>query len=208
MSIEMFCPQWYYIGTVSDEKQTSIKDLFAEFLSIEDNFTQPDDWKCTVKSSYNNPRNSAAPWTEFVALISDQISEFMNDMSPITNVSLIPQEAWVNKYPKGGFQEYHDHSVHNCNLSMVYFFTEFDDTVFRFYNNEDSKYKSSGLKQVFTIPSANAIIPKAHQGDVMIFPSFYPHYVCPNGNDEERITFSANFLVTPQEPAQGSPQTP
>ena len=57
MSIEMFCPQWYYLGTVSDEKQTSIKDLFAEFLSIEDNFTQPNEWNCTVKSSYNNPRN-------------------------------------------------------------------------------------------------------------------------------------------------------
>ena len=88
---------------------------------------------------------------------------------------------------------------------MVYFYKEFDETLFRFYNNEDSKYKSCGLKEVLSIPSSNTIVPKVAQGDIIIFPSFYPHYVCPNPYHEERITFSANFLVTPQEPAQGSP---
>lgn len=206
MTIEMFCPKWYYVGTVSEENQQKIKDLFKEFLSNDENFSDIDGWNCTVLSSYQNPNNSSAPWTEFLDCIREPIDEFMKQMSPTVDIELIPQEAWTNKYRKGHFQECHDHCMPFCNLSMVYFYKEFENPTFRFYMDDHSHYKASGLSNVLTIPSNYSVIPKVKQGDIIIFPSHYTHYVCANKNNEERITITANFYVTPQQVAQGSPK--
>ena len=201
----MFCPQWYYTGTVSEENQQRIAELFDDFVSNDDNFSESPDWNCPSLTTIHNEANGQAPWSEWLECIRDHIDSFLEETQPTKDIQIIPQEAWANKYKAGHFQEYHDHAVANCNISMVYFYKEFDETLFRFYNNEDSKYKSSGLKEVLSIPSSNTVTPKVTQGDIIIFPSFYPHYVCPNPYHEERITFSANFLVTVQQPAQGSP---
>ena len=40
--------------------------------------------------------------------------------------------------------------------------------------------------------------PKVSQGDVLFFPSHYPHLVSPHRGTRERITFSANFKVIPK----------
>lgn len=208
MTIEMFCPKWYYTGAVSEDNQIKIRELFGEFLSNDENFSDPDGWNCNVSTTMYNDANLDAPWSEFLNCIKSVINDFLEETQPMKDIEVVPQEAWANRYKKGQFQEYHEHAAPNCNVSMVYFYEEPDETLFRFYDNDDSKYKSSGLKDVLSIPSGTSIIPKVKQGDVMLFPSFYPHYVCPNNSDSERITFSANFLVTPQQPAQGSPQSP
>lgn len=208
MSIEMFCPKWYYLGTVSDDKQKEIRDLFDEFLSNDENFTAPEHWHCNVSTTIYNDSNLDAPWSELLDCLREQINQFLEETQPTKDIELIPQEAWANKYKQRDFQEYHDHSVPNCNLSMVYFYKEPSEVLFRFYDNEDARYKHSGLKEVLSIPSSTSITPKAKQGDVIIFPSHYPHYVVPNREDAERITLSANFLVTPQQPAQDAPQSP
>ena len=193
----MYCPKWYYTGTVSEENQIKIKELFEEFLSNDENFATPNNWNCTARSTYEQKSNYSAPWQEFLDLIKDNINEFMEEVHPQIDVEIQPHEAWANRYSKGEYQEYHTHSSPMCNISMVYFYKENENTHFRLCDNDHEPYRISGLSEYLSIPSGSTLAPKVGQGSILIFPSHYGHYVTPNDQDAERITFSANFLVMP-----------
>ena len=70
-----------------------------------------------------------------------------------------------------------------------------------YVRNLDSLFISCGLGDVFNLPTGFAIEPKIKQGSLVIFPSFYPHYVTPNNSDHERVTVSGNFWVVPDDKA-------
>ena len=203
MSVEMFAPAWYYVGDVNEEYQKRIEDLFKPFISNDDNFSDAVGWNCNVQTSFQHANNGSAPWTQWLECLRPQVDEFMDELQPLCDIEIIPQEAWVNKYHKGDHQEYHDHAVPQCNLSMVYFhtLTPGEMSNFKFYNNSHSLYKSCGLVDVFNLPTGFAIEPKIRQGSLVIFPSFYPHYVTPNNSDHERVTLSGNFWVVPDDKA-------
>ena len=48
------------------------------------------------------------------------IDDAIEKLKPTTDIEIIPQDAWANKYDTGHFQEYHTHEVPYCNLSIVY----------------------------------------------------------------------------------------
>ena len=94
----MFCPKWYYLGTVSDDKQKEIQDLFDDFLSNDENFTAPEHWHCNVSTTIYNDSNLDAPWSELLDCLREQINQFLEETQPTKDIELIPQEAWANKY--------------------------------------------------------------------------------------------------------------
>jgi hypothetical protein len=201
MTIKMFCPKWYYLGTVPLKNQEKIKDKFSHFILNDNNFLTPDDWECNVLSSYQNEKNSDAPWDIFLKEIEPCMTEFLREMYPKSNPQLVTTDAWINKYKRGGFQENHDHilSVNDprfCNLSLVYFY-QVDDTNFKFYNREYGEYKKSGLDDVFQISIENFTSPQVKNGDLIIFPSHYEHLVNKNTGKKDRITISINFRAIP-----------
>ena len=60
------------------------------------------------------------------------------------------------------------------------------------------KSTSNGYNKMFQIPNKPVSVPKVNSGDLIFFPSFYPHFVTPHFfRGFERITFSANFLIVP-----------
>ncbi len=203
MTVEMFSPRWYYRGSVSEENQQKIREGFARFLSIDKNFANRNEWNCNVLTSYQSPTNLEAPWEMWLDCLRPCVDEFMEAMRPKIDLELKPQEAWANKYLKGQYQEHHCHSVPFCNLALVYFYEQADNECpyFKFYNSQYPQYKASGLDDAFELPTAPIIEPKANQGDVIIFPSHYPHMVSPNKGDSVRITLSANLFAMPDEKA-------
>lgn len=147
-------------------------------------------------------------WNDWLECLRLSIDDALDKLKPTVDVEVIPQDAWANKYNKGHFQEYHTHEVPYCNLSMVYMYDipDNDDVGFRFWYDDHSKYKKSGLAHIFDLPCSPVIIPKVKQGDIMIFPSHYAHYVSPNKSDKPRITFSGNLFVVPtKEESQRDP---
>ena len=96
MSIEMFCPKWYYLGTVSDDKQKEIQDLFDEFLSNDENFTAPEHWHCNVSTTIYNDSNLDAPWSELLDCLREQINQFLEETQPTKDIELIFQRGQTN----------------------------------------------------------------------------------------------------------------
>ena len=83
---------------------------------------------------------------------------------------------------------------------MVYLYDipDDNDVGFRFWYDDHSKYKKAGLVHMhLNYPVVPGVTPKVKQGDLLIFPSHYAHYVAPNKNDKPRITFSGNLFVVP-----------
>ena len=198
MTVEMFTPRWYYKGKVPFENQQEIERTFEEFMDLEKNFINPDNINGELLTSYGLPTNQSAPWERWLEFIKPCLSEMVDQLKPKRDIEVVLQEAWVNRYQKGHYQEYHCHSVQHCNLAAVYFYRlEGGCTNFKFYNNQHAAYKACGLDDMFEIPTAATITPKVQQGDIIIFPAHYPHLVSPNKSEFERITFSANFDVVP-----------
>ena len=207
MTVEMFSPRWYYRGTISEENQERIKKSFSKFIEEDKNFANKEEWNCNVLTSYQVPTNESADWDTFLECVRPCVTEFMEEMKPKMNLTIKPQEGWVNKYRKGHYQETHCHSVPFCNLAMVYFYQMEDKECpyFKFYNNWYPQYKASGLDDAFTIPTSWTVSPRANQGDLIIFPAHYPHMVSPNREDCERVTISANMYVMPDEEVSTNP---
>jgi hypothetical protein len=200
MTIQVFCPKWYYQGQLSEENQTEVRDLFSDFLSNSDNFAQPETWKCNVTSSFQTEGNMNAPWDKFMNIMKPSFDELIDQTGALQEIQVLIENAWANKYNPGDSQEYHDHCTPSSNLSMVYFYELNDDDgcEFVFYNGEHAPYKLSGLADTIMCPVEMVTKPKVSQGDVLFFPSHYPHLVSPHRGTRERITFSANFKVIPK----------
>ena len=197
--IEYFAPRWFYQGSVSKEGQSSIRESFGDFIKDDNNFQSPEVWNCNVKSSFGVESNLSAPFNKFTEYINANIDQFTQELGVLSRVDIIPQEFWINRYGKGHFQEYHSHGVFEVNLSLVYFY-QLDDinkSDFTFYNTRQGDYKQCGLADIFNLPSALEVNPIVSEGDIIIFPAFYPHLVRANKSDKERITISSNLFAIP-----------
>lgn len=208
-TIEMFCPQWYYHSTISNEYQEQIKRLFDSQV-YDDSIYTASPWDCDCLTTFQSESNMKLPWNDWLECIRLDIDDAIDKLKPKIDIEVIPQDAWANKYNRGHFQEYHTHEVPFCNLSMVYFYDipDNEDVGFRFWYDSHSKYKKSGLAQAFDMPVFPRVIPKVKQGDFMIFPSHYAHMVAPNRNDKPRITFSGNLYVVPNDKESQRDPTP
>lgn len=199
MTLQVFCPKWYFQTRLSDEAIEQTKELFDEFLNNDDHFHQPPNWSCNVQSSWQKMDESDGPWTEWLNILQPVWNEFMDEVGVMQNVEIAPNNAWANKYDPGDSQETHDHCTPSSNLSMVYFHTVNDDdgAEFAFYNVEHAAYQMQGLSDTVKSPTQQTTVPKVVEGDVIIFPSHYHHLVSPHRGTKTRITFSLNFQIRP-----------
>ena len=208
MSIEMFCPQWYYVESVPVEYQAQIEKLFEPQIRDESLYVQSP-WDCNCLSTFQSKSNLDLPWNDWLECCRSTLDKMIDALQPKIDIEVVPQEAWANLYTKGMHQEYHTHSLPNCNLSMCYLYDVPEgDPLFRFVYNGHDDYKRAGLTEAFDMPIQTRIVPKATKGDLIIFPSHYPHFVAPNPSDAPRITFSGNLYVVPNNKASQDAPTP
>ena len=209
MTLQIFCPKWYFQSSLTDDAIKQTNELFDEFVKNDENFHQPPMWNCNVQSSWERTPESKGPWTEWVNIIKPVWNEFLETVGARCNIEVVPQNAWVNRYDPGDSQEMHDHCTPSSNLSMVYFHTLNDDDgcEFMFYNTEHAAYQMQGLSDTLQSPTQPTTKPSVRSGDILIFPSHYHHLVSPHRGTKTRITFSLNFQVYPvpdYQPAQSS----
>ena len=198
MTIQEFNPSWYFRDRLIDDDIKKINTTFTSFIENDDNFHNPPQWGANVKSSFYHPNNKNSKWDLFLDIVRPFADRFISLMKPKMGVEVYPQEGWINKYSWQYFQEYHTHASPDINLSMVYFYrVKKDDECFKFVV-DNTLYSSNGYNKMFQIPNKPVSVPKVNSGDLIFFPSFYPHFVTPHFfRGFERVTFSANFLIVP-----------
>jgi len=202
MTLQVFCPKWYFQTTLGEEQQQKTVDMFSKLLSNDNNFHQPPAWNCNVQSSWQKMPQGGEPWTSWLDMLQPVWDEFIDNVGAACDIEILPQNAWANRYHPGDSQEVHDHCTPTSNLSMVYFHTLNDDDgcEFMFYNTEHSAYQMQGLSDTIKSPTQQTTKPSVQQGDILIFPSHYHHLVSPHRGTKTRITFSLNFQVAPVTP--------
>lgn len=92
-------------------------------------------------------------------------------------------KSWFQAYGTNNFHSLHTHGAYNHNYSLIYYVQATE-------KSSPTLFYCPGHPYIH-MPS-KSIIPK--EGKLVIFPSYLPHEV-PANNDEERIIFSANFNV-------------
>jgi len=196
--LNTFSPCWYYRSRLSLDSINQIKNHFTTWVAEKNNFACVDSWSCNAKSSFENKKASSAPWELFLHLLEPVLDDFCRDLGCTATYMKISQ-VWANKYSKGAFQECHSHVARSNQLSFCYFYKPVKDvSLFKFVNREHDIYELSGLLNVLdNAPGRDSDI-RLHnlqEGDIILFPSYYPHMVDPNPGEEERITFSGNIEV-------------
>ena len=198
MTIKVFSPKWFFQDGLSQEDQKKTEELFRDFLNNDKNFRQPRGWNCSVKTSWGHDDNKL--WQKWLPCIKPTMDRFIQHVGTKVDVDITMTNSWANKYKAGDYQEIHDHSdPDGTNISMVYFYQLADETDsgFRFFNQEHSTIKLLGIDSVLNTPDEQLTIPKIQNGDILMFPSHYQHLVSPHRGTGTRITFSANFKISP-----------
>ena len=120
MALEFFGPRWFYKGSLSNDDQDKVRDLLEDFIQDDENFKVPEGWSCDILSSFQTSQPHM--WKKFYRILDPNLSKFFEEIG--TKCSVYPhyKEAWVNKYRKGYYQEYHTHDDPKINLSLVYYY--------------------------------------------------------------------------------------
>jgi len=196
-NINKFSSMWYFRDKLSIGSVENVETTFDPWLSNNENFSTVDAWKCNAQSSYTG-QQGPGPWSVFLNSLMPVIDNFSSSLGCTANYMQCTQ-VWANKYGPGGFQEYHSHSDRTHQISFCYFYKPVRSvSLFRFIDREYDMCILSGLSEV--LPNVPGIeqdvrVENVEKGDIILFPSYYPHIVDPNPTEEERITFSGNIEI-------------
>lgn len=195
MAIEYFNPKWFFRDTLTTEHQQKIEEIFSNFISDQQNFSAPPKWADFCKVKVSSLIDQPDLRDEYLKIINTIFDRFLYEMKPKYNVDIACEGLWINKYHPGDFQEFHNHSMPSCNLSMVYILKDDETNKFKFFDPDWQLNRANGLNDTLELPNFEVYTPNLHQGDIILFPSQYGHYVTPNTSSDERITISGNFRV-------------
>lgn len=196
-------PKWCFQTSFSDELRLKTEQMFEEYINQDDNFSTPAEWNCNVKTTWGSVSGQDI-WREWFDLLQPVWEEFFNEYKSKFPVKVQTENAWINKYNPGDFQELHDHCTPTTVLSMVYFHTlnDDDDCRFEFFNDDVPLLLAQnpigrGEWSQGPLELLQRIAPSVKSGDVIIFPPHYLHLVTPHRGTKTRVTFSMNFNLIP-----------
>lgn len=142
------------------------------------------DWasKCDVSTKRLNI-------DKYAELLQPNIDKFFETLQ--RKVNYVVNEAWLNTYKKGSFQEIHDHVP--SDISCVFFLNhgkDFSEFYFRDRHSSDVSFK---LRQ--TLGFADLWTPQIRAGDMLFFPSNVLHGVTKHNSDTLRKTLSYDIII-------------
>lgn len=121
------------------------------------------------------------------------LENYLKDVEGVeTNLATLRiTQSWLNKTKP---QERHHHHVHpNSHLSGTFYINCLPNDNIVFVNRIKGMFSNMEFPiKKYTVWSSMNIIQKVKAGDLIIFPSWVPHYVALNGTEEERISLSFN----------------
>ena len=125
--------------------------------------------------------------------VTNEVQGLANELSIAHNFTCV--DAWYNLYTKDQFQEFHNHTP--CLFSSIYFcklpvgsssviFNDFTRTKLSSFPEKRNHTLSEMFNDIYSSPF--------EENSLIIFRSHIPHSVPFGNNDENRITFSFNFI--------------
>tara|TARA_B100000900_G_scaffold403168_2_gene409924 strand:+ start:2101 stop:2643 length:543 start_codon:yes stop_codon:yes gene_type:complete len=126
---------------------------------------------------------------KYFELLKPSINKFANSLQ--RKLNCVIDEAWLNSYEKGSYQEIHDHVP--SDISCVFFLnhgTNFSEFYFRDRYSSDVSFK---LRQ--TLGFTDLWTPQISAGDILFFPSNVLHGVSKHNSDTLRKTFSCDIII-------------
>tara|TARA_B100000575_G_scaffold56282_1_gene42334 strand:- start:7861 stop:8481 length:621 start_codon:yes stop_codon:yes gene_type:complete len=193
--IKHFNPKWYFQDRLTEIDQQKVEDMFADIYNDGDGFGIPKDWQRLCRVTSTDRKTDGNPiWEDFLNIIAPYQEKFLSEIETYWDSELVCDNVWVNKYTEGDFQEVHNHCHPDYNIAMVYFH-RCDGSQFHFFDSSWTEYRSSGLDYIMNVPGDEVSQLEVEQGDIIMFPTNYPHFVSPNMREELRITFAGNFKM-------------
>ena len=126
---------------------------------------------------------------KYAKLLQPNIDHFFKSIRLECNYGV--DEAWLNTYKKGSFQEIHDH--YPSDVSCVFFLNhgkDFSEFYFRDRHSSDISFKlrqQLGFTDLWT--------PQIREGDMLFFPSNILHGVTKHNSDTLRKTLSYDIII-------------
>lgn len=194
MTIYHYNPKWFYHQTLDDDQVKQIENIFGDTIESEDryNFLPEYTRACAVDSSVVECEEKY----KFLEVIDSVFHQFLSEIETKHPAEIICDGIWINKYHTGGFQEFHNHSMPTCNLSMVYVYQDDSgEDQFKFFDPDWQHNRANGLNDLLELPSFEVYAPRLRKCDIILFPSQYGHYVIPHAGKSDRITISGNFKI-------------
>ena len=187
--------------------ENSIKEKIL--CDIEENFERNKsylypNWNCKIHTSLFEKYD--IDYSTLIPYFKDEYKKFSEQINLKPHKYIIP-ETWYNYYLDGYNQEYHDHvSQTNLDLYSMVYFLKLNDyhpkITFYNYTNYHVFYSSKPqIKQIYRSNDINHSIVSMHctldvnEGDLIIFPSWIPHGVFVQKNNDPRITISSNLIL-------------
>lgn len=159
-------------------------------------------WECDVHTTYNLFNlfdNNRFAWLEKILL--EKIYLFYNEHRiEKIDFSKYKLVGWLNFYNKGQYQEVHNHSGAETNISgsMIVNCAGDKDNAgsFVFLNSKAQNIKYSKLLSNDSQHLVERWSISPYPGDIIIFPSYLPHFVTQNNTEITRISLSFNLIKT------------
>lgn len=183
MFIDIFPTSVYVANQVlSDRQQHTLQQLV-----LGDSLSTPQEWACTVQSSFGSSTNVALAdcCKELFAAHMDQYRQNVFKRTHSNKV-----QAWSNHYTdEQSFQEQHDHLQHGSGFCGVYILEQHADDVSGLTFHDPL----AGIKSL-TGHDQSPLTPPLVQNDLVLFPSYLEHSVRRTTLQHPRVTVSFNVL--------------
>lgn len=183
---KIFPETFYQASNIIDDKYRIELVEFAH--AIEKEMTDVSHiWDCTIKTSYLSHNLCLSDkCKKLIETFSLHVNKYLQELGILTQY--IFTNGWINISEKHNYQEQHGHS--GSMLSLIYYLdipNNSGNTVFK-------KIYETQRVQSTELNSLNAITHKveAKTNDLVIFPSYMPHFVTKNKSHDKRLTMSFN----------------
>jgi len=118
---------------------------------------------------------------------------FKKIINPITNTELKITQSWINYTQKNGFHHEHEHP--NSIISGVFYFAAEKGKDIISFRTNNFKQIQIFYKEANDYNTVQTDL-KVETGDLVLFPSYVPHFVPPIESSKTRISLAFNSFYT------------
>jgi len=198
----LFCVPYYSVDL--DLTQNDIDLMISEIYSIqkEKKFTQPEEWECSVTTSYSS-NTTFPPHTKVFEVFNERVAFALTnylkdniDMSILKNRK-IDISIWYNIFKNGDRRGKHNH-IHNNGVAsgILYLKTPEDSGITRWYNPLEKLMMACGCNEKHATQTLDTNHHEDQRpGRLVVFPPYVDHDVSTNNSKEDRVTLSFNVNV-------------
>lgn len=175
--------------TTLNEDNVKLETIIANKYTI----TESNNWRCDTKSTIDTCNIiQDTNFSSLINAITKEVAEFSETFGAYGPVKIV--DAWVNVSSPGSFQEYHNHP--NSHFSVAYYIKTPDmcgDIILRSHEADTDMFSLPLTEFKPASYKTWAFCPEV--GKLIIFRSNTKHMVEKNRSNEDRISFSANFVI-------------